>query len=43
VQEKNREQFQRAFRKNMSVLGYERDGCGNGHFLLGEWDEDWHY
>ena len=43
VQEKNREQFQRAFFKNISVLGYERDERGNGHFLLGEWDEDWHY
>jgi len=43
VQERNREQFTRAFAKGLSVLGYERDERGNGRFLLGEWGEAWRY
>ena len=43
VQERNREQFTRAFAEGLSVLGYERDERGNGRFLLGEWDEAWKY
>src|ERR1019366_1613120 len=43
VQERNRERFQRAFAEGLSVLGYERDGRGNGRFLLGEWNEGWRY
>ena len=43
MQERNRERFQRAFAEGLSVLGYERDGRGNGRFLLGEWDEGWRY
>lgn len=43
VQEKNREQFLRAFADGLSVLGYERDPEGNGKFLLGRWDEKWSY
>ena len=39
VQERNREQFRRAFAEGLSVLGYERDEHGNGRFLLGDWDE----
>ena len=39
VQDRNREQFRRAFAEGLSVLGYERDERGNGRFLLGEWDE----
>jgi predicted GNAT superfamily acetyltransferase len=39
VQDRNREQFRRAFAEGLSVLGYERDEHGNGRFLLGEWDE----
>jgi hypothetical protein len=39
VQGTNRERFQSAFAAGLSVLGYERDGRGNGQFLLGEWDE----
>jgi predicted GNAT superfamily acetyltransferase len=39
VQDRNREQFNRAFVGGLSVLGYERDEHGNGRFLLGEWDE----
>ena len=43
VQERNREQFLRAFGGGLAVLGYERDSAGNGKFLLGEWDEKWSY
>lgn len=43
VQERNREQFLRAFSDGLAVLGYERDAEGNGKFILGEWDEDWSY
>jgi predicted GNAT superfamily acetyltransferase len=41
VQERNREQFLRAFDAGLAVLGYERDSSGNGKFLLGNWDEKW--
>ena len=43
VQERNREQFLRAFSAGMAVLGYERDKEGNGRFLLGHWKEKWSY
>jgi len=43
VQQANRERFVRAFADGLSVLGYERDERGNGRFLLGEWDEKYHY
>ncbi len=43
VQQANRERFIRAFADGLSVLGYERDGRGDGRFLLGEWDEEWRY
>jgi predicted GNAT superfamily acetyltransferase len=43
VQERNREQFLRAFSDGLSVLGYERDAEGNGKFVLGEWEEKWSY
>jgi predicted GNAT superfamily acetyltransferase len=43
VQERNREQFLRAFAEGLAVLGYERDPEGNGKFLLGSWDEKWSY
>ena len=43
LQERNREEFLRAFRKDLCVLGYERDEKGNGVFLLGSWDEAWSY
>jgi len=39
VQGNNRQRFQQAFADGLSVLGHERDGRGNGRFLLGEWDE----
>jgi predicted GNAT superfamily acetyltransferase len=43
LQERNREQFLRGFDSGLAVLGYERDGMGNGKFLLGNWDEKWSY
>jgi predicted GNAT superfamily acetyltransferase len=43
VQERNREQFLRAFDEGLAVLGYERDEAGNGKFQLGRWDEPWSY
>jgi predicted GNAT superfamily acetyltransferase len=43
VQERNREQFSRAFSEGLSVLGYETDERGNGRFLLGDRDEGWRY
>lgn len=43
VQDKNREQFLRAFEDRLSVVGYERDMRGNGRFLLGSWDEPLSY
>lgn len=43
VQERNREQLLQAFAEGLTVLGYERDPQGNGKFLLGKWDENWHY
>jgi predicted GNAT superfamily acetyltransferase len=43
VQEKNRNQFLRAFDGGLAVLGYERDLQGNGKFLLSNWDENWSY
>jgi len=43
VQERNREQFLRAFAADLAVLGYERDAESNGKFLLGNWDEKWSY
>jgi predicted GNAT superfamily acetyltransferase len=43
LQERNRDEFLRAFGQGMSVLGYERDAADNGEFLLGRWDETWSY
>ncbi len=43
VQSRNREQFLQAFRKDLAVLGYERNEKGDGTFLLGSWDEPWSY
>jgi predicted GNAT superfamily acetyltransferase len=39
VQERNREQFLRAFGDGLALLGYKRDSLGNGEFLLGNWEE----
>lgn len=43
VQRRNRQEFRSAFREGLAALGYERDGDGNGSFLLGRWDENWSY
>ena len=43
VQERNRDEFLRAFGDGLAVLGYERDAEGNGKFVLGEWEENWSY
>src|ERR1700720_4186858 len=43
VQERNREQFLKAFAQGLAVLGYERDSDGNGKFQLGHWEERWSY
>lgn len=43
VQERNREQFLRAFGQGLAVLGYERDSESNGRFVLGHWEEKWSY
>ncbi len=43
VQQRNREQFMRAFGEGLTVLGYQRDAEGDGTFLLGRWDEKWSY
>lgn len=43
VQEKNRDELMQAFARGLCVLGYERKAHGDGRFLLGTWDETWHY
>jgi len=43
VQDRNREQFVRAFDNGLAVLGYERDQQGSGKFLVGRWEEKWAY
>ncbi|MGC1372852.1 MAG: GNAT family N-acetyltransferase [Candidatus Sulfotelmatobacter sp.] len=43
IQQRNREQFLRAFESGLTVLGYQRDNEANGSFLLGNWDEQWSY
>ena len=43
VQDRNREQFVKAFADGLTVLGYERDEQGSGNFLLGRWEEKWMY
>jgi predicted GNAT superfamily acetyltransferase len=43
VEERNREQFMKAFAAGLAILGYERNAQGDGRFLLGRWDERWGY
>ncbi len=40
VQTRIREQFSIAFAEGLAVLGYERNGEGNGRFLLGSWQAE---
>lgn len=39
----NREALEKAFAAGLSVIGYERDDQGNGHFQLARWNEDFLY
>lgn len=43
VQTENRDKLTKTFAAGLSVLGYDRDPKGNGSFLLGRWEEAWHY
>ncbi len=43
LQADNREKFLAAFRANLSVLGFQRTGQGDGIYQLARWDEDWFY
>ena len=43
VQARNRSEFLTEFERGLAVTGYERDGKGNGTFLVGKWDEKWSY
>ncbi len=43
VQSANRQEFLRAFRSGLAVLGHDVDSAGNGLFHLGRWDENWSY
>jgi predicted GNAT superfamily acetyltransferase len=43
VQDRNRDQFVKAFADGLAVLGYERNQLGSGKFLLGRWEEKWAY
>ena len=43
VQDRNREQFVKAFADGLAVLGLERLPGGGGKFLLGRWEEKWKY
>jgi predicted GNAT superfamily acetyltransferase len=38
LQSGNREALESAFRRGLTVIGYERDADGNGTFLLGLWN-----
>jgi predicted GNAT superfamily acetyltransferase len=38
LQTRNRLQFQAAFERKLAVIGFERDGQGNGEFQLGYWE-----
>jgi len=39
VQERNRKEFEQAFRSGLAVLGYEREAGVGGKFLLGQWHD----
>src|SRR5438445_12716225 len=43
LQDRNREEFLKAFSDRLALLGYECDQKGNGKFLLGRWLENWEY
>jgi len=39
VQAENRDRFQQAFARGLTVIGFTRDGAGNGTYRLGRWSE----
>jgi predicted GNAT superfamily acetyltransferase len=39
VQNRNRAEFERAFRSELAVMGYDRESEGSGKFLLGAWHD----
>jgi predicted GNAT superfamily acetyltransferase len=39
IQRQNREHFERAFRRNLALVGFRMDEHGNGVFQLGPWHE----
>jgi predicted GNAT superfamily acetyltransferase len=39
VQDRNRAEFERAFRSGLAVMGYDRESDGSGKFLLGAWHD----
>jgi predicted GNAT superfamily acetyltransferase len=43
VQSRSRELLVQSFAEGLAVLGYERDGNGNGRFVLGKWNEGLEY
>ncbi len=43
VQSRNREQFLKHFKNGLAILGYERNGNGDGRYLLGHWEERLEY
>ncbi len=43
IQSRNAAALESAFARNLSVLGYQRNAHGDGTFLLGHWDEPYHY
>jgi predicted GNAT superfamily acetyltransferase len=43
VQDRNRDQFVKAFAAGLVVLAYERNPQGSGKFLLGRWEEKGRY
>jgi len=43
AQTRNREALKKAFSEGLSVVGYDRDPDGAGHFRLARWNEDLQY
>ena len=39
VQNRNRAEFEQAFRSGLAVMGYDRESDGSGKFLLGAWHD----
>jgi hypothetical protein len=39
IQSRNREHFEQAFARHLTVMGFKIDAEGNGFFQLGRWQE----